>query len=178
MWTCVCGCWSCSSFAPTGPTSDWIHSLAAGPAGECDSAGSQPVCHSQPAADWGRYNAPGTKPSFVIRFFLFCFQPDFFFFFSNTPLSSLYFSPLHLVRRCRYAAADIINALSARYQTGRTTCCCLWCCACVSAWCCVPTIVASPLFRLPQSQSHPWQKATPSALLKGSKTLSAPRKYL
>lgn len=167
MNLCVCGCWSCSSFAPTGPTSDWIHSLAAGPAGECDSAGSQPVCHSQPAADWGRYNAPGTKPSFVIKVF----------FSSDTPLSSRYFSFSYFVRHCCCAATNTINALSARYQTGRTTCCCLWCCACVSAWCCVQTTVASPLFRLPQSQSHPWQKATPSALLKGSETLSAQRKY-
>lgn len=36
---------------PLGPASDGVHSVAAGPAGEHDSAGSQPVCQSEPAAE-------------------------------------------------------------------------------------------------------------------------------
>lgn len=40
----VCGCLICCGFGHTGPAADRIHSVAAGPAGECDSAGPKPVC--------------------------------------------------------------------------------------------------------------------------------------
>lgn len=56
-------------FPLLGPASDGVHSLVTGSAGECDSAGSQPVCQSQSAAEWGRYNISDIKPSFVICFF-------------------------------------------------------------------------------------------------------------
>lgn len=54
---CVCSpcvlCWppDLLSFSLIGPASDRVHPVAAGPAGERDSAGSQPVCQGQPAAE-------------------------------------------------------------------------------------------------------------------------------
>ncbi len=84
------------------------------------------------------------------------------------------------IRHCRCFANDVINGPSPRCQTGRTTCCCLWCCACVSC-CCVPNTVECPLFLQPQNQSPPCPRATPTAVLKGSKTITvllSAEKYL
>lgn len=139
------GClFSATVFSPVGPASDWLHSVAAGPAGECNSAGSQPVSQNQWAAEWGRYNPPGRRPSSVIS-------------------SSQ-------IRHRLWCANDEIGGLSHRCQTGRTTCCCPWCCVCVSAWCCLPTAAASPLCLQMQSQSLPYPRATPTAVPKGGKT--------
>lgn len=125
------------SFSHTGPATDWVHSATAGPAREYDSPGSEPVCQSQPAANWGSYKAPGSKSRPVFEFMnMTCFEQR------------------HLNTLNKYMTNNI-NGLCPRCQTGRTTCCCHWCCASVLDYCCVPTIVASPPFLQLQSQNHP-----------------------
>lgn len=74
------------------------------------------------------------------------------------------------VHCCHFANKLLImSGLSRRCQTGRITCCCLWCCVSSLDCCCVPTVAASPLRHQLQNLSQPCPRATATAVLKGSK---------